>query len=97
MWIYLEKEELQVIEDALKHCGLHGMNFLLRSQLLEPSPVNPRHTKESAVKAAKTYFSASDTIIDDYVKWEPNGDALVMAWQKVSSAYIDEDCGCKKN
>jgi len=96
MWFHLEKEEFEMISEALLQCNLHGLNFLLKSQLYELSPVNPFHNKINAVKAAKTYFSASDTIIDDYVRWEDNGDALVLTWQKVPKDYIESDCNCKK-
>jgi hypothetical protein len=99
MWINLEEEEFEVISDVLKHCNLYGLHFLIKQRLAELSPVNPKHTKLGAVKAAQTYFSASDVIIEeDFVKWLPNGDALVMAWQVVPSVYIDsEDCvPCKQ-
>lgn len=96
MWFYLEQEELDVIIEALKHSNLHGLNFLIKSQFAERSPVNPKHTKEKAAEAAKTYFSASDLEMDTYVRWDENGDAKVMAWQHVPKEYILEDCGCGK-
>jgi hypothetical protein len=98
MWIELDSEELDVITEALKHCNLHGMNFLLKSQLNSLSPRNIKHSKKNAVKAAQIYFSADDLMVeDDYVKWTEEGDALVMCWQKVPKEFIvEEDCGCGK-
>lgn len=96
MWFFLEQEELDVILEALKHSNLHGLSFLMKSQVSERSHVNPKHSKENAVEAAKVYFSASDLEIDNYVRWQDNGDAKVMAWQLVPKGYISEDCGCGK-
>lgn len=97
MWIYLEDEEYNMLDELLVKSNLHGLRFLIKRHLVEISPANPKHTKKAAIQAAKTYFSASDLIIgDDHVKWLDNGDALVMAWQVVPSVYITEsDCGCK--
>ena len=97
MWIELSDEEYDVICSVLEHCNLNGLNFLLRSKLHEVSPVNSKHNKPNAVKAAQTYFSASDLVIEEgaSVKWTPEGDALVMGWQITPKAYIEEhDCGC---
>lgn len=101
MWIHLEDQEYEVISELLRNSNLHGLDFLIRTRLSEISPANPQHTKAAAVLAAQTYFSANDLIIEnDFVKWDKNGDALVMAWQKVPSAYIPQstnfDCGCSK-
>ncbi len=99
-WIQLSDEELEVIQSALSHLNLHGLNFLLKTQFSTLSPYNIKHNKANAIKAAQTYFSADDLIInEDYVRWESNGDALVMAWQRVPKDYIPEedfDCGCNK-
>jgi hypothetical protein len=101
MWINLSKEEFDIIINALQHCNLYGLSFALKHQTNESSPLNTKHTKLNAIKAAQTYFSANDLIIkEDCVEWTEEGDALVMAWQKVPSAFIEEansDCGCNKN
>jgi hypothetical protein len=95
MWFYLDKEEFEIIDSLLEQSNLHGLRFMLKSSLSELSPYNPRLTKSAAIKAAITYFSADDLIIEsDFVKWDENGDALVMSWQKVPQNYITEDCGC---
>lgn len=98
MWLEFDPEEIDVISEALKECNLHGMNFLLKSKLNNLSPRNIKHSRKNAVKAAQTYFSADDLIIeDDYVKWTEEGDALVLCWQKVPQKFIvEEDCGCNK-
>ena len=99
MWIDLSEEEIQIITETLQHCNLHGLNFNIRSKLVDFSLDNPKLLKKNAIKAAQTYFSADDLIIeDDYVKWTDEGDALVMCWQKVEKAFIaeSEDCGCNK-
>lgn len=96
MWIKLEKEEFELISDLLAKNNLHGLNYMIKSRLSEISPKNIKHDKQAAIKAAKTYFAADDlTINDDFVLWDDNGDALVMSWQKVPSAYlIESDCNC---
>lgn len=96
MWLQFNNEEITLLNDALDQCKLHGFKHLLYTRITENSPVNPKHTQTNAVKAANTYFSANDLIIDQYVKWEENGDALVMCWQKVPQSYIEEGCGCGK-
>ena len=99
MWVNLEEDEISIIIEALSHCNLHGLNFLLKSKIIEGSPINPKHTKNNAIKAAQTYFSATDLEIKDDagVEWSENGDALVMSWQLVPHAFIVEsDCGCGK-
>ena len=95
MWINISEEEYAVISQALNHCNLHGLNFLLKTKRGDYSPHNPKHTRENAVKAAQTYFSANDLIInDDCVQWAEDGNALVMAWQKVPALFIEEKCNC---
>lgn len=96
MWIKLEQEEFELISDLLSKNNLHGLNYMIKSRLSEISPKNMKHNKQSSIKAAQTYFAAEDLIInDDFVLWEDNGDALVMAWQRVPSAYlIESDCNC---
>ena len=95
MWLELSEEEYGIVRSALEHCKLFGLNFLLKKQNQSRSPKNLKHSSENAIKAANTYFASSDTIVGDYVKWEENGDALVMTWQKVPAIYIEEhDCNC---
>jgi len=101
MWIDLSDEEIQIITETLKHCNLHAFNFSIRSKLVNFSLDNPKLLNKNAFKAARTYFSADDLIIeDDYVKWDEDGNALVMCWQKVPKEYINEQelggCGCNK-
>jgi hypothetical protein len=98
MWIDLSEQEINLIAECLKHCNLHGMHLNLRTKLIDFNINNPEQRNKNAVKAAQTYFSADDLIIeDDYVKWTDEGDALVMAWQKTPKEYIiEEDCGCGK-
>ena len=99
MWIHFEKEEFEVIESLLEQSGLNGLKALIKAQLYQHSPRNFKHTAENAITAAQTYFSASDLVIDEYVKWDTNGDAFVMSWQKVPKEFILEknsDCGCNK-
>jgi hypothetical protein len=95
MWLELSEEEYNIIKSALEQCNLFGLNYLLKKQLNGKSTKNVKHIPENAIKAANTYFSSSDTIIDNHVRWDENGDALVMTWQRVPSVYIQEhDCGC---
>ena len=65
MWINLEDEEFEIVCDVLKHCNLFGLHFLIKQRLAELSPVNPKHTKLGAIKAAQTYFSSNDVIIEE--------------------------------
>ena len=102
MWINVSEEEYAVITQALEHCNLYGLSFLMRTKRGDYSQVNINHTRENAVKAAQTYFSANDLIIEnDCVRWTDDGDALVMAWQKVPAIFIEEQkaggCGCKSD
>lgn len=97
MWFYLEQEEFEVIEEMLDKTGLHGLKLLMNEQFNQISPVNPLHTTENAIKAAKSYFSASDLSFENYVRWDANGDAKVLSLQNVPKEYINEaDCNCGK-
>jgi len=98
MWIDLSQEEIEIITETLKHCNLHALNFNFRTKLLDFCLDNPRLLNKNAIKAAQTYFSADDLIIEnDYVKWTDEGDALVMSWQKVPKNFINEEnCGCNQ-
>jgi hypothetical protein len=98
MWVYFEKEEFEVIESLLEQSGLNGLKALIKAQLFQDSPKNLKHKKNGAIDAAKTYFAANDLEIDDYVKWDNDGNAHVLSWQKVPKEFIVEnsDCGCKK-
>lgn len=92
----IEQEEWDIISELIYQHNLHGLNYLILSRIESRSPLNKKHTRAGAIKAAQTYFSSSDTIIeDDFVKWDEEGNAMVLTWQKVPSAFIvEEDCGC---
>ena len=60
MWINISEEEYAVISQALIHCNLHGLNFLIKTKRGDFSPMNIKHTRENAIKAARTYFSSND-------------------------------------
>jgi len=95
MYLKLSDEEFVLINESLQKNNLHGLARLITLQLTEDSPVNNKHTQESAIEAAKIYFAADDLIIGENVEWEENGDALVHCLQKVPSVYLQEKgCGC---
>jgi hypothetical protein len=99
MWLKIDKEEFEVIIEALEHCNLNGLEMLLRTQTLDICPDDYRLTKSKAIEAANKYFAADDLIMGDYVEWTENNDALVMCWQKVGKEFISEkgcNCGEKK-
>jgi hypothetical protein len=98
MWVHFEKEEYEVIESLLEKSGLEGLKALIKAQFYQQSPTNYKHTRENALQAAKTYFSATDLSMDEYVKWDLEGNAYVMAWQMVPKDFIVEnnDCGCSE-
>lgn len=97
MWLRLDKDAVEIIKEALSRCNLHGFLFLFKQEVSRFSPYNIKHTREMVKKAAETYFSSDDLVFDDYVKWEPSGDAYIMSWQKVPKEYlVEEDCGCGK-
>ena len=100
MWLYLEDEEFDIIDDTLTNANLLGLRALIRLNKSNQCPYNPSLNMSNAIEAAKTYFSSDDVIIEnDYVKWDKECNALVMVWQKVPSQYIPEgdfDCGCGK-
>lgn len=99
MWLKLSEDELNVIKMTLKQCNLLGMLLLIEKQLLKTSPLNYKHKDKSAIKAAQTYFSATDLVFndDEYVQWDEDGNAWVMGWQKIDKDFIsEEDCNCGK-
>jgi DNA gyrase subunit B len=59
---------------------------------------DPVYIKKSAEdKEVEVVIQYNDSIAENiysFVKWDENGDALVMSWQKVPQNYITEDCGC---
>jgi|688.fasta_scaffold09792_19 hypothetical protein len=100
MWIQFSAQEIDLIESALLACGLDTLKDSISGRVLNDyqSPVNRQHTRKQAVKAAQTYFSSDDTFIEnDYVRWDKDGNALVLVWQKVPKDMIeDADCNCLK-
>lgn len=95
MYIKLSGEEFVVVCELLRKNNFHGLANIITSQLTANSPKNNKHTQESALEAARIYFSAEDLIVGNNVEWEENGDALVHCLQKVPASFLQEkDCGC---